>query len=168
MRAALVSGLLGLLLGLLGGLWLRQAPVVPAEAPAPERRLASGAVVLRREPGGTPAPLPPDAPAGKLIRQQVVELQPIQRTPIELTLSEIQAPEGVRTVVWANGAVIAQGVDRSFPAPMPTREAPRWAVGPLWSPQAGLGVQGSRSWGVVDVTGAAWRDRVAVGVVVRF
>lgn len=169
MRAVLIAALAGLLVGLAGGLSLGRGATPTTEAPAPEIRLPGGAVVLRREAPGARRPDPPQgAPKGEVIRQHVVKLEPIKPGPINLEVIELQAPEGVRTVVKADGAEVAEGVSRSFGVPVPAWRGERWAVGPSWSVQRGLGVQVERTFGPVRVTGAAWKGEAAVGLVFIF
>lgn len=102
--------------------WTRPDPT-KTEAPAPERRHASGAVTLAR----TDAPPPPrleDAPGVARVRTVTLTIQPCEEVrEIQLELSRLA--DGTHRVTVAGDPSIT-GMD--FPGDAPPPKIPRWSL----------------------------------------
>jgi len=148
-KTAIISGILGLSIGVIGGIWitswLDDPMQVRLEQPAEPERHASGALTLERNPEA-PRPKPlPRAKNAETIRIITVQAPP---SPIPQTIQvdiQQQADETRRVTVSSDAGEILGGVD--IPVVTRPRQVPKWNIGLYQTDRPGIfALYGENRW----------------------
>lgn len=130
---------LAVLLGAIGGYWLKSTDMPRAEVvtAAPEVRQADGSVIAERQPLSKPTPAPHRLPKGASEERRVsLKVKPRQPDcePVRVDLSLIREGDGRRVVASSPDGEIISALDMPIVAALMPAPARPWAAGGSYDP----------------------------------